>query len=142
MVPKVKSDHRREIRDKAGGEHDLAVLGRVEAELEHHGIDDGHRGRRHGDAGEPACLRTPPEQPSGKRGAAREGRGETHQADQGCLLPVPAEDHRVELRTGQKREQDRPRAGQKLEPARIPSKQRAPERRTDDELRDCANDDF
>jgi len=61
-----------QIGDEAGGQHDLAVVRGVEAEFEHHRIDDGDRGGRHGDAGQPAGLvrpaQAPARQPQPQRG--------------------------------------------------------------------------
>ena len=50
----TKRDDRAEVGHEASGQNRLAILGFVEAEFEHHGIDDSHRSRRHRNPGKPA----------------------------------------------------------------------------------------
>ena len=53
-------------------QHGLAVLGGVETELDHHGVDHGDRSRRHRNAGKPARHHRPSEQIMSRRCAPQE----------------------------------------------------------------------
>ena len=66
--------HGAEVGDEARSQDRLAVFGGVEAELEHHRVDDGDRRRRHRDAGEPARHDLPAKQIVGARRSRGTGR--------------------------------------------------------------------
>jgi len=112
----AERQHRSEIGDKAGGENRLSVFSPVEAEFEHHRVDDGNGGRRHRDAREPAWHDIPAQHEARRRGAGQERNGEACKADSGRLTPFQFEYGRIELGAGQEGQHDRADARQELDP--------------------------
>jgi hypothetical protein len=133
---------RPQIGDEASSEHGLAIVGRVEPKLQHHRIHHGHRGGREGHTGEPARGDVPIQHRVGDDGAADEGREEAHEPHRGGFFPPHAQHRRVELRTAEKGEQDRPASRQEFYPGQIGLEHGRPERNTEDKLREGADRDL
>jgi hypothetical protein len=133
---------RPDVVDEACGQDGLAVSGAVQAQLEHHRVDHGHRGGGQGDSGEPAAAHGPAQQVVGGGGAAEEGSEEAHQADDHRLLPFRPEGGGVELGAGQEGEDDGAGAGEEGDPRRLGAEAREAEVRADRQLGDGADEDL
>jgi len=134
--------HRRQIVDKACGQHRLAVLRLVEAEFEHHRVHNGYRGRRQRNAGQPARVDAPVQQIIGCGGTAEERCEERDQAHRRRFLPARAQHGRIELRARKERQQDRTGAGQELDPRLVGTQRCAADDGANSQLRDDADDDL
>ena len=138
----AERDHRPEVGDETGGEHGFPVFGRVEAELQHDGVNHGDRGGRHRDTGEPARHHLPAEHVMRARRAAEKRKKEAREPDRRRLLPLEAEHHGIELRAGQEREHDRADAGEEFHPAFVGSEHGRPNDRSQDQLREGPHHDL
>ena len=127
---------------KAGGQDRLAVRRGVEAELQHHRVHHGDRGRGQSHAGQPAWADIPAEEVAGHCGCAEERCEEAGQADDGGLLPLESEDARVQLGAGQEREHDGAGPGQKGHPGAGGSKGIGTDDDSDDQLGHRADHDL
>lgn len=138
----TQRQHGAQVVHEAGGKHRLAVVGLVQTELQHDGIDDGHRSRGERHPREPTRFPAPAE-PVVSRGRAAEKRSEKpDQSDPRCFLPFRAKHHRIELRAGKKCEHDRTCARQKFDPGLVSGKRGTAGERSDRELRDDSDRDF
>src|SRR6185312_5709222 len=133
---------RPEIGHKAGRQDSLAILGSIESKFEHHRIDNGHRGRRHGDPREQARHPFPTEDVVGGSGAAQKWAEEAGKANSGRLSPFQFEHRRIELGAGQKRQDDGTETGQEFHPGLVSPENRVTNHGPDDELCDCPDYDF
>ena len=136
------SDDRPEVGDEASGQDRLAILGFVEAEFEHHGIDDGHRSRRHRNPGKPTRHHRPSQKIMGGCRASQKWKKEACEPDRGCFLPFELEHLGVEFGARQKRQHDRADAGQELDPGLIGAEHGGANDGANDQLRDGSNNDF
>jgi len=124
-------NHGSDVVDEASGENRLPVLGDIEAQLQHDGIDHGNRGGGKSDAAEPTGHYGPMEHVMRDGRAAEKRPEESRQSDDRCFAPLGFEDHGIEFRAGKKGEHDSSRPRQKLDPLGVAQQSALPEKRDD-----------
>src|SRR5256885_8099065 len=83
-----------------------------------HGVDQGQRRRREGDAGDLRRRARPAEHPRAEEPGAEERRCEGNAADQHALLELLAHHARIDLRAGEERQEDAAEGGEEIHPRR------------------------
>jgi hypothetical protein len=133
----TEREHGAEVRDEAGGQDDLAQGGLVESGFHHHRVDDRHRRRRQGDACDLGRTHVPAHHPAGKSHCAQERQQKAEETDRQRLLPVIADDRRVDLGSGQEGQQAAAEAGQEVDPSRGLHVEQVARHDADDDLPAC-----
>jgi hypothetical protein len=87
----AQGEHRAEVGDEARGQDELAQVMPVQTGLDHHRVDDGHRGGAERHPADLGRMQLPAEYQQAERECAHEWQQEGGQPDRHARLPVPAQ---------------------------------------------------